>query len=59
MILINITKHLDTAEGPLEAVFALSINDGEFLTLFGASGAGKTTLLRVLARALKMAEEGL
>lgn len=49
MILINITKHLDTAEGPLEAAFELSINDGEFLTLFGASGAGKTTLLRCIA----------
>lgn len=49
MILINITKHLDTADGPLEAAFELSINDGEFLTLFGASGAGKTTLLRCIA----------
>lgn len=49
MILINITKHLDTADGPMEAAFELSINDGEFLTLFGPSGAGKTTLLRCIA----------
>lgn len=49
MILINITKHLNTAEGPMEAVFNLSIGSGEFLTLFGPSGAGKTTLMRCIA----------
>lgn len=49
MIRLNITKHLDTAEGPLNAHFELSIRDGEFLTLFGPSGAGKTTLLRLIA----------
>ncbi|MGA9047106.1 sulfate/molybdate ABC transporter ATP-binding protein [Sulfuricurvum sp.] len=49
MILINIKKHLDTAEGALEAHYELDITDGEFLTLFGSSGAGKTTLLRMIA----------
>jgi len=49
MILINIKKYLDTAEGALEAHYELSITDGEFLTLFGTSGAGKTTLLRLIA----------
>ncbi len=49
MIFINITKHLDTAEGSINAHFELTINDGEFLTLFGPSGAGKTTLLRMIA----------
>ncbi|MFA6188279.1 MAG: ATP-binding cassette domain-containing protein [Sulfuricurvum sp.] len=49
MIFINITKHLDTAEGSINAHFKLTINDGEFLTLFGPSGAGKTTLLRMIA----------
>lgn len=49
MILINIKKHLDTAEGALEAHYELSITDGEFLTLFGSSGAGKTTLMRMIA----------
>lgn len=49
MIFINIKKHLDTAEGALEAHYELSITDGEFLTLFGSSGAGKTTLLRMIA----------
>lgn len=49
MIFINITKHLNTADGPLDAHFNLIINNGEFLTLFGPSGAGKTTLLRLIA----------
>ncbi|MCK9372627.1 MAG: ATP-binding cassette domain-containing protein [Sulfuricurvum sp.] len=49
MILINIKKHLDTADGALEAHYELNIHDGEFLTLFGTSGAGKTTLLRMIA----------
>lgn len=49
MISINVTKHLDTASGPLNAHFELSIHDGEFLTLFGPSGAGKTTLMRIIA----------
>lgn len=49
MIFVNIKKHLDTAEGALEAHYELSITDGEFLTLFGPSGAGKTTLMRMIA----------
>ncbi len=49
MILVNVTKRLDTAEGPINAHFELSINDSEFLTLFGPSGAGKTTLMRMIA----------
>lgn len=49
MIFINITKDLDTAEGPLEALFELEVRTGEFLTLFGPSGAGKTTLMRLIA----------
>lgn len=49
MIYVNINKHLDTADGALEAHYELSINDGEFLTLFGPSGAGKTTLMRMIA----------
>lgn len=49
MIIINVTKRLDTAEGSINAHFELSINDGEFLTLFGPSGAGKTTLMRMIS----------
>ena len=49
MIAVNITKRLDTAEGSINAHFELTINDGEFLTLFGPSGAGKTTLMRMIS----------
>lgn len=49
MITVNITKRLDTAEGPINAHFELTITNGEFLTLFGPSGAGKTTLMRMIA----------
>lgn len=49
MISIDLTKKLDTADGPIEAHFQLEILEGEFITLFGASGAGKTTLLRMIA----------
>lgn len=49
MIIINVTKRLDTAEGSITAHFELTINDGEFLTLFGPSGAGKTTLMRMIS----------
>lgn len=49
MIVVNITKYLDTAEGKINAHFELSIHNGEFLTLFGPSGAGKTTLMRMIA----------
>lgn len=49
MIFINITKYLESAEGPINAVFKLEISDKEFLTLFGPSGVGKTTLLRMIA----------
>lgn len=49
MITVNITKHLDTAEGPLDASFELEISNGEFITLYGPSGAGKTTLMRMIA----------
>jgi molybdate transport system ATP-binding protein len=49
MILVNINKRLDTAEGAINAHYELTINDGEFLTLFGPSGAGKTTLMRMIA----------
>lgn len=49
MIIINVTKRLGTAEGSINAHFELTINDGEFLTLFGPSGAGKTTLMRMIS----------
>lgn len=49
MIEINVTKCLHTAEGPMSLEFSTTIDEGEFITLFGPSGAGKTTLLRMVA----------
>lgn len=49
MIFINIIRHLDSADGPINASFDLEISNGEFITLYGPSGAGKTTLLRMIA----------
>jgi molybdate transport system ATP-binding protein len=58
MIAVDITKRLDTAEGSINAHFDLTINDGEFLTLFGPSGAGKTTLMRMIS-GLEIPDSGL
>lgn len=58
MIVVNITKRLDTAEGSINAHFDLSINESEFLTIFGPSGAGKTTLMRMIA-GLEIPESGM
>ncbi|MBB5022269.1 ABC transporter ATP-binding protein [Desulfurispira natronophila] len=49
MININVTKRLHTADGPMELEFQATVEDGQFVTLFGPSGAGKTTLLRMVA----------
>lgn len=49
MIRINITKHLDTADGKITLHVNKEIERGDFLTLFGKSGSGKTTLLRIIA----------
>ncbi len=49
MIEIKITKPLHTADGMIDLVVDKTIQNGDFLTLFGKSGSGKTTLLRILA----------
>ncbi len=49
MIHFNIKKRLFSAEGEMELAVDFSVNEGEFITLFGKSGAGKTTLLRILS----------
>ena len=49
MIQINIKKTLNTADGKIDLVVDKTIENGDFLTLFGKSGSGKTTLLRILA----------
>lgn len=49
MIEIDIIKKLFSAQGEFTLALQLSIEQGEFISLFGQSGAGKTTLLRCLA----------
>ncbi len=49
MIQINIKKQLHTSDGKIDLVVDKTIQNGDFLTLFGKSGSGKTTLLRLIA----------
>lgn len=49
MIQINIKKQLHTADGKIDLIVDKTIQNGDFLTLFGKSGSGKTTLLRLIA----------
>jgi len=49
MIEIDIRKKLFSAQGEFALELEMDIEQGEFISLFGASGAGKTTLLRCLA----------
>ncbi len=49
VISIDIEKHMQTSNGPLNLVLQTTIQPKEFVALFGESGAGKTTLLRILA----------
>lgn len=49
MIEFSARKRLHGSAGEIDLEVDFQVEDGEFLTLFGASGAGKTTLLRCLA----------
>ncbi|MFZ6693272.1 ABC transporter ATP-binding protein [Undibacterium sp. SXout20W] len=49
MISIECRKQLAGATGHLQLNVQMQIEQGAFVTLFGASGAGKTSLLRMLA----------
>jgi molybdate transport system ATP-binding protein len=49
MIELDLRKKLHAAHGEFTLDVQFSIEQGEFVTLFGPSGAGKTTLLRCLA----------
>ncbi|WP_299443734.1 ATP-binding cassette domain-containing protein [uncultured Aquimarina sp.] len=57
MIEADIHKTLSTANGKMLLDIQLSIEKGEFVTLYGSSGAGKTSTLRILAGLLS-ADEG-
>ena len=58
MITCSIYKTLQTSHGDIHLDVLFEIEQGSFVTLFGASGAGKTTILRILA-GLTSAEKGM
>lgn len=49
MIELKISKTLQASGGEMTLNLSLSIQEGQFVTLYGASGAGKTSTLRMLA----------
>lgn len=53
MIEFSLQKKLHAANGNLHLNINCSIQNGEFISLYGASGAGKTSVLRMLAGFLK------
>ena len=50
LVVDDIVKRFDTAEGPVTAVdhVSLSVRKGEFLAVIGPSGCGKSTLFNVI-----------
>lgn len=57
MINCSLYKKLHSNDGVIDLDVSFTIDQGELVTLFGASGAGKTTILRMLA-GLTMPERG-
>lgn len=53
MINLNLKKTLKSAGGNIDLDMQLTIEKGQFVTLFGESGAGKTSTLRMLSGLLK------
>ncbi len=53
MIRIVLQKKLRSTSGAMLLAIDLTIEKGEFVTLYGKSGAGKTSVLRMLAGLLK------
>jgi molybdate transport system ATP-binding protein len=49
MIRLKFSKTLRAPGGTFNLQLDFSINQGDFVTIYGPSGAGKTTLLRILA----------
>ena len=57
---VNLTKLYTVGEQIVQAVFNvnISVNSGEFVSIYGRSGSGKTTLLNLLA-GLEIPSDGL
>jgi molybdate transport system ATP-binding protein len=53
MIRLNLNKTLESTGGKMVLDLDLTIEKGQFVTLFGESGAGKTSTLRMLSGLLK------
>ena len=53
MISLNLKKTLKSPGGNIDLDMQLTIEKGQFVTLFGESGAGKTSTLRMLSGLLK------
>ena len=53
MIKLNVSKQLHASSGPMTLNLDLSVNEGQFVTLYGESGVGKTSTLRMLAGLLE------
>lgn len=49
MVELKVKKRLHSAAGEMQLSVELSLNRGEFVSIFGESGVGKTTILRILA----------
>ncbi len=49
MIVLNLHKKLQAADGEMNLNVQMEIEEGQFITLYGESGAGKTSTLRMLS----------
>lgn len=52
----NVSKHFSEMSNPAVRHVSLTINEGEFITIIGASGCGKTTLLKMVNRLYEPSE---
>ena len=53
MIVLDVEKRLESAEGEMKLRIHIKIDKGQLVTLYGESGAGKTSTLRILSGLFK------